>query len=67
MQRRNREPPRDVWFDLEAALELLAALEDARDGLIEAGHFALVLMIEDQIRLLSRKLNFDDPEGAADA
>ena len=63
----SREPPRDVWFNLEQSLDLLAALEDARDALIDAGHLGLVLTIEDQIRQLSRKLDFDDPERAADA
>ncbi len=63
----NHEPPHDIRFNLEEALELLAALEDARDALIDAGHLGLVLTIEDQIRQLSRKLDFDDPEGAADA
>ena len=62
-----REPPRDVWFNLEEALELLATLEDARDALIGSGHLAVVLTIEGQIRLLSRRLDFNDPEGAADA
>lgn len=62
-----REPPRDVWFNLEEALELLAALEDGRDALIAMGHLALVLTIDGQIRLLSRKLEFDNPEGADDA
>ena len=62
-----REPPRHVWFNLEEALELLAALEDGRDALIGAGHLAVVLTIEGQIRLLSRKLDFDDREGAEDA
>lgn len=62
----NQEPPRQVWYSLEEALELLGALEDARDALISAGHLAEVLPVEAQIRLLSRRLDFDDPEGDAD-
>jgi len=41
-----REPPRDVWFNLEEALELLAALEDARDALIDAGHLGMVSRVD---------------------
>ena len=63
----NREPPRQVWFDLEEALDLLAALEDARDALVDSSHLGVVLRVEDQIRQVSRKLDFDDPKGPADA
>lgn len=56
-----------MWFDLEEALDLLAALEDARDALVDSSHLGVVLRVEDQIRQVSRKLDFDDPEGPADA
>jgi hypothetical protein len=62
-----REPPPYVWYSLEESLELLAALEDARDALIGAGHLTVVVSIEDQVRELSRRLEFDDPSGGADA
>jgi hypothetical protein len=62
-----REPPRYVWYTLEEALELLAALEDARDSLIDAGHLTAVVSIEAQVRELNRRLDFDDPRGGADA
>jgi Phage integrase family len=62
-----REPPRYVWYTLEEALELLAALEDAREALIEAGHLTVVVSIEAQVRELSRRLDFDDPRGGTDA
>ncbi len=62
-----REPPREVWFSLDEALELLATLEDARDALIESGHLSVVMTVESQIRELSRRLDFDDPQGDADA
>jgi hypothetical protein len=59
------EPPSQVSYGLDAALELLGALEDARDALTDSGHLTVVAEIEDQVRLLSRKLGFDDPEGDA--
>lgn len=62
----DREPPRYVWYSLDEALELLAALEDARDALIDAGQLTVVVALEAQVRELSRKLDFDDPEGGAD-
>jgi hypothetical protein len=62
-----REPPRYIWYTLEEALELLAALEDARDSLIDAGHLAAAMAIDAQIRDLNRRLDFDDPWGGADA
>jgi len=36
----SREPPNDIHLDLEEALELLAALEEARDALLTADHLA---------------------------
>ena len=57
-----REPPRHVWYTLDEALELLAVLEDVRDGLIDAGRLSVVVAVEAEIRALSRKLDFDDPE-----
>ncbi len=61
------EPPDRVAYDLDGALLLLGVLEDARDALTDSGHLAVVVGIEDQVRLLNRKLGFDDPEGDADA
>ena len=60
------EPPEEVQYRLDEALTLLAALEDARDALIESGHLAVVVSIESEVRLLSRKLGFQDPEGGSD-
>lgn len=59
------EPPTSVTYDLEEALELLAALEEARDTLRDTEHLAGVLTLETQIQLLSRRLGFDD--GGTDA
>jgi hypothetical protein len=61
------EPPAEVRYSLDQALTLLAALEDGRDALIESGHLAVVLSVEAEIRLVSRKLGFRDPEGGSDA
>lgn len=54
------EPPTSVTFGLEEALELLAALEEARATLRDGEHLAGVLALEAQIPLLSRRLGFDD-------
>jgi hypothetical protein len=59
------EPPASVTYDLEEALELLAALEEARDTLRDTEHLTGVLTLEAQIQLLSRRLGFDD--GGSDA
>jgi hypothetical protein len=61
-----REPPRQVWYELDEALALLADLEDARDALIAADRLGVVVTIENQIRILSRKLEFDDWPGPTD-
>jgi hypothetical protein len=61
-----RDPPRFVWYTVEEAPELLAALEDARDSLIDAGHRTVVAPIETQERERNRRLDFDDPWGGAD-
>jgi hypothetical protein len=61
------EPPDEIRYSLDDALTLLAALEDARDALIESRQLSVVLAIETEIRLVSRKLGFRDPEGDSDA
>lgn len=60
------EPPEAVRYDLDEALTLLAALEDARDALIDGGFLGVVVTIEAEIRVLSRRLGFDDPSGGRD-
>jgi hypothetical protein len=59
----DREPPARVQFRLAEALDLLAALEEARDALIATDHLAEVAQLELQIQLLSRRLGFDEPGG----
>lgn len=53
-------PPTSVTLDLDEALDLLAALEEARDTLRDTEHLAGVVSLEAQIQLLSRRLGFDD-------
>ena len=60
------QPPPTIRLSLDEALNLLADLEDARDALIDSDRLAVVVGVEAQIRLLSRRLGFDDPEGGAD-
>ncbi len=60
------EPPEEVRYSLDEGLTLLAVLEDARDALIDSGHLAVVVAVEVEIRLLSRRLGFEDPEGGSD-
>ena len=50
------EPPSHIAYGVDGA----------RDALTDSGHLTVVVGIEDQIRLLNRKLGFDDPEGDAD-
>ena len=57
---------RQVSYELDEALELLADLEDGRDCLIESGHLTVVLALEAQLRALLGKLGFTDP-GETDA
>ncbi|HUY22340.1 MAG TPA: hypothetical protein VMV22_08355 [Acidimicrobiales bacterium] len=59
----DQEPPTRIHFGLEEALDLLAALEEARDALIETDHLAEAAQVEHQIQLLSRRLGFDEPGG----
>ena len=60
------EPPEQVQYSLDEALTLLATLEDARDALIETRRLAVVVAVESEVRLLSRRLGFEDPEGGSD-
>jgi hypothetical protein len=47
--------PGDVVLTLERALDLQAALEDARDIPVGTDHLPVLAQIEDQIQPLSRK------------
>jgi hypothetical protein len=60
------DPPEEVRYDLEESLDLLAALEDARDALTDGDRLAVVAQLEHQVAVLSRKLGFDHPSGGED-
>ena len=47
-----------VQYQLDDALELPAALEDARDVLIDTDHLAVVAQVEHEVQILSNKLGF---------
>jgi hypothetical protein len=59
----DEQPPGQVVYSLDEALDLLAALEDARDVVAETDHLAVLAEIEHQIVVLNRRLGFDDPRG----
>ena len=53
-------PPARVQYGLEEALDLLAALEEARDALITTDHLAEAAQVEHQVQVLSHRLGFDE-------
>lgn len=54
------EAPREVWFDLDEALGLLAVLEDVREELASGQALTLLMQVEIQVVGLHRKLDLDD-------
>ena len=52
-----------MQYGLEDALDLLAALEEARDALITTDHLAAAAQVEHQVQILSRRLGFDESGG----
>ena len=52
-------PPGDIALGLEEALDLLAALEDARDVLVDGDHLSVLAQVEDQIQRLTSILGSD--------
>jgi hypothetical protein len=59
-------PPEEIVLTIDEALDLLSHLEDARSSLEEARMLSGALLIEEPIRLLNRKLGFEDPGDADD-
>jgi hypothetical protein len=53
-------PPAFIFYGLEEALDLLAALEDSRDILIDTDHLTVLSQVEHQIQLLNRRIGFDE-------
>jgi hypothetical protein len=60
------QPPSRIQYSLDEALDLLGDLEDARDALAESRHLTVVVAVEGQIRVLSRRLGFADSFGGDD-
>jgi hypothetical protein len=60
------EPPPRITYDLEEALELLAALEDALEIVAETDYLGVVAEVENEVARLHRKLGFDHPAGGED-
>jgi len=58
-----QEPPPRVPYGVEEAVDLLAALEEARDALITTDHLAEAAQVERQVQLLSRRFGFDESGG----
>ena len=50
-------------YGVEEAVDLLAALEEARDALITTDHLAEAAQVERQVQLLSRRFGFDESGG----
>ena len=58
----DKEPPVEVVYGLEEALELLAALE----VVAQSDYLGVVAEVETQVSRLHRKLGFDHPSGGED-
>ena len=54
------EPPREIWFDLDEALGLLAVLEGVREELAGGQALTLLMQVEVQVAALHHKLDLDD-------
>ena len=50
-------------YDLEEALDLLAALEDALEVVAGTDYLGVVAEVENEVARLHRKLGFDHPGG----
>ena len=57
------QPPDRITYDLEEALDLLAALEDALEVVAETDYLGVVAEVENEVARLHRKLGFDHPGG----
>jgi transcription initiation factor IIE alpha subunit len=55
-----REPPDGIRYGLEEALDLLAALEDSREVLVDTDHLSVLSEVEHQIQILGRRLGFHE-------
>lgn len=60
------EPPDRIAYDVEEALELLAALEDAPEVVAATDYLGVVAEVENEVARLHRKLGFDHPSRGED-
>jgi hypothetical protein len=60
------QPPEDVQFILEDALELLIALEEACEIVRMTDHLSVLVQIENQLLTLTDKLGFEQGDLDAD-
>lgn len=58
------DPPAQIDLGLHEALDLLAALEDAGDVLIDTDHRSVLAKVEHHIQVVSRTLGFE--QGGSD-
>ena len=58
--------PEQIVFTIDEALDLLSHLEDAHQSFLDQGLLSGAVLIDGQIRMLNRKLGFDDPGGRDD-
>lgn len=57
-----QEPPDEVRYDLEESIQLLVALEQARDALSGTDFWSPIAGVEHQILVLVRNLGLDEGE-----
>lgn len=57
------QPPDRITYDLEEALDLLAALEDALEVVVNTDYLSVVAEVENEVARLHRKLGFEHPGG----
>jgi hypothetical protein len=56
----NREPPNAIVLNLQEALELVGALEDARDAVLITDHLVEVALVSNQLLRINRRIGFPD-------
>ena len=57
------QPADRITYDLEEALDLLVALEDALDVVAGTDYLGVVAEVENEVARLHHKLGFDHPGG----
>ena len=60
------KPPDRIAYDLEEALELLAAFDDALEVVAATDYLGVVAEVENEVARLHRRLGFGHPSGGED-